>query len=352
MTFNIPTPTEFFNTLGAMEYFIFLINIVIFIGASKILKFLNHNKNPSILKKKIYRLRWSNFFLFTLFSATTFIDNGLFQQIIMTVTAGLGIFLFWEFEMYYIEKSYTKEEEINGKVQKVETYQSDIFQWVATIITIIISVLIISDIWEWESMLQTGSVVASLVAFLAITHTSWLPDNIGGLIMLHKRHVSAGDVVRFNIDGESILGYVGKITLTDSTIYHLVTKHPIYLRNSKFRDAIIHKLSDAESTSQDGMLHYIDLKIGYDALSERVQEFAQEVFTHALDLTKTINKDRGVRLEVVDNGDYAVQWRLFFYTNARNMKESEFAMNRSAKDIAETFEDVSLDTPQLMVLSK
>lgn len=351
MPLHMPTPTEFFSALGAMDYFIFLINIIIFVGASKILKFLNHNKSPEIFKRKLFRLRLGNFLLFMTFSITTFIDNGLFHHIIMTATSGLGIFLFWEFEMYYIEKSYTKEQEINGKIQQVETYQSDIFQWVATIGTVIITILVISDIWDWNSMLKTGSVVASIAAFLAITHTSWLPDNIGGLIMLHKRHVGAGDVVKFNIDNETILGYVGKITLTDSTIYHLVTKHPIYLRNSKFRDAIIHKLSDAESTSKDGMLHYIDLKIGYDAKSEKVEEFARETFNHALELTKAINKDRGVRLEVVDNGDYAVQWRLFFYTNARNMKESEFAMNRAAKDIAEIFEEVSLDTP-LIYLTK
>ena len=352
MSFNIPTPQEFFATLGAMDYFIFLINIVIFLGAKKILKFLNHNKTPNILKKKLYRLRWSNFLLFMIFSATTFIDDSLFQQIIMTATAGLGIFLFWEFEMYYIEKSYTKEEEVNGKVQKVETYQSDIFQWLATIVTVIISINLISDIWHWNSMLQTGSVVASIAAFLAITHSSWLPDNIGGLITLHKGHVGAGDVVKFNVDGEEILGYVGKITLTDTTIYHLVDKHPIYLRNSKLRDVIMHRLSKAESTSKDGILRYIDLNIGYSSLSERVEEFAEKVFEHGCEISKSINKDRGVRLEVVNNGDYAVTWRLFFYTNARNMKDSEFAMNRSAKDIAETFEDVSLDTPSLMILSK
>jgi len=352
MPFNIPTAHEFVATLGAIEYFIFLINIVLFISAGRILKYLNHNKSKDAYKKKLHSLRWVNFLLFMLYSVTTFVEHGIFQQIIMTVTAGLGIFLFWEFEMYYIEKSYTKEQEVNGKPQKVETYQSDIFQGVATIVTAIISMLVISDIWKWDSMLQTGSVVASIAAFLAITHTSWLPDNIGGLITLHKGNVGAGDVIKCKIDGEYIQGYVGKITLTDITIYDLIDKHPMYFRNSKFRDAVIHRLSQSESTSKDGILRYIDLKISYDSLSERVEEYAQKTFDYALELTKSINKDKGLRLEVEENGDYAVTWRLFYYTNARNMKDSEYAMNRAAKDIAEIFKDVSLDTPQLMILSK
>ena len=49
---------------------------------------------------------------------------------------------------------------------------------------------------------------------------------------------------------------------------------------------------------------------------------------------------------------FAVTWRFFYYTDARNMKESAFAMKRAAKDTAETFDDISLDTPQLMVLSQ
>ncbi len=264
----------------------------------------------------------------------------------------MGIFLFWEFEMYYIEKNYTKEEELNGKIQKVETYQSDIFQWLATVITVIISVNIISDIWNWDSLWQTGSVVASIAAFLAITHSSWLPDNIGGLITLHKGHIEAGDVIRFRVDGEEVLGYAGKITLTDTTIYDLVDKHSIYIRNSKFRDVTIHRLSKAKSTSKDGILRYIDLNIGYGALSTSVELFSEEVFKQACEISKSINKERDVRLENVENGDYAVTWRLFFYTNARNMKESEFAMNRAAKDVAETFREISLDTPQLMVYNR
>ena len=352
MSLELPSLNEITSSLGAMEYFVFLINIVIFIGAKRILEFLNQNKSKKFISKKLNRLRFINFILFLMFSLTTFVEQSLFSQITMSLIAAMGIFLFWEFEMYYIEKTYTKEKEINGKIQKIETYQSDIFQWIATIVTIIISINIISDIWNWDSLWQAGSVLASIAAFLAITHTSWLPDNIGGLITLHKGHIEAGDVIRFNIDGEEILGYAGKITLTDTTIYDLVDKHSIYLRNSKFRDVTIHRLSKADSASSEGILRFIDLKIGYSALSLRVEEFTQEVFKHACEITKSINKDKGVRLENINNGDYAVTWRLFFYTNARNMKESEFAMNRAAKDTAETFEEISLDTPQLMLLDR
>ena len=82
------------------------------------------------------------------------------------------------------------------------------------------------------------------------------------------------------------------------------------------------------------------------------EKYSQEVFKNACVITKSINKDKSVRVELEENGDFAVTWRFFYYTDARNMKESAFAMKRAAKDTAETFDDISLDTPQLMVLSQ
>jgi small-conductance mechanosensitive channel len=349
MNFTLPTFNEIVTSLGAMEYFIFTINIIIFIFAAKILKFLNHNKTKEAYKKKLKRLRSTNLSLFLLYSLTTFVEHGTFQQMIMTVTAGIGLFLFWEFVMYYIAKTYSKIDE-HGRIE--ETYQSDIFQGIATIALVIISINIVANIWAWDSMWQTGSVVASIGAFLAITHSSWLPDNISGLITLHDRNIEAGDVIEFHLDGELVQGYVGKITLRDTTIYDLVIKKPIYIRNSKFRDTAPIILSKHDSSSKDGILRYVDLNIGYSTSSERVEEFAEEVFKKANEITKSLIKDKGIRVEVESNGDYAVCWRFFYYTNARNMKESEFAINRAAKDVAETYEDLSLDTPQLVVYTK
>lgn len=348
-TTYMPSISDVINSLGTVEYFIFLINIVIFVFAGKILRFLNHNKTVEAYKKKLKRLRSTNLFLFLTYSLTTFVERGVFQEIIMSITAGVGLFLMWEFVMYYIAKTYSKVDD-NGKVE--ETYQSDIFQGIATIAMIIISINILANIWHWDSMWQTGSVVASIGAFLAITHSSWLPDNISGLITLHDRNIEAGDVIEFHLDGELIQGYVGKITLRDTTIYDLVIKKPRYIRNSNFRDTAPIVLSKHKSSSKDGILRFVDLNIGYSTTSERVEEFATEVFKRATDITKSLIKDKGIRVEVEANGDYAVTWRFFYYTNARNMKESEFAINRAAKDVAETYDDLSLDTPQLVVYTK
>lgn len=340
---------DFLEQLGAMEYFIFLINIVIFFTAAKILRLFNPNTDKVKFRRKLKHLRTANLTLFVSFFLITLIDAELFQKVIMTGTSALGVFLFWEFEMYYIQKNYTKETQDNdGNTQILETYQSDIFKWLATIVTIIISVNIVSDIWDWDSLWQTGSVVASIAAFLAITHGSWLPDNIGGLITLHRGHIEAGDVVSFKTDGEEILGYVGKIALTETTLFDLVDKHPIYLRNSKLRDATIHRLSKNGSGVKEGILRCIDLNIGYDSKSEVVEKYAEDVFKRAIEITNSINKERKIRVEILNNGDYAVTWRFLYYANARNMKDAEYAMNRAAKDIAEEYSNISLDTPLLV----
>ena len=329
-----------------IEYLVISINILIFIFGGKVLKMLNHGEE--VYKKKLKTLRMANLFLFSLFFLTNLIDTQLFQKIIMSVTSILGIYLFWEFGMFYIEKRYSKEADINGKTVRLETYQSDIFKGVATVFTVIFGVITVTNVWELQSLWQTGGIIASLLAFFAITHSSWLPDNIGGLITLHKGNVEAGDVIRFLLDGEEVLGYVGKITLTDVTVYDMVDKHKIYVRNSKFRDVTLHILSKSSSSSSEGILQYIDLNIGYSTKSSVVEMFSKEVFERACERSKAVNKEKGVRVEVVNNGDYAVMWRLFYYTNARNMKESEFAMNRAAKDVAEAFQGLSLDTPLLV----
>ena len=172
------------------------------------------------------------------------------------------------------------------------------------------------------------------------------------MITLHNRNIEAGDVIEFYLDGELIQGYVGLVTLTDTTIYDLIIKKPRYIRNSNFRDTAPIVLSKHDSDKNDGILRYVDLNIGYSTTSERVEEFAEEVFKKACEISKSIIKDKGIKAEVEANGDYAVTWRFFYYTNARNMKDSEFAINRAAKDIAETYDDLSLDTPQLVVYTK
>lgn len=211
-----------------------------------------------------------------------------------------------------------------------------------------------ANIWSWDSLWQTGSVIASIFLFLGLTHQSWLPDVVSGFFILHKRYIDMGDVIEVKIDGDLIKGYVGKITLIDTTIHDLRLKKPYYIRNSIIRDNVIMIASESNSkTDDDAILQSIDIKLGYDVKVKDVEEnFAPLLFEQAMEYTKSINKKKGIRMEIAENGDFGVLWQAYYYCNARNMVEAEFAMNKAAKRVSEDNPMFGLTTPDLLTINK
>lgn len=112
--FNIPTLNEFISSLQILDYFLFLVNIALFLLANKIVTYLNNNKNKNVLKKKVRNLRIANLILFFSFFLAAFIDHNTFQPIIQTGIAFLGIFYLWEIAVYKIERTYAYEEDEHG----------------------------------------------------------------------------------------------------------------------------------------------------------------------------------------------------------------------------------------------
>jgi len=130
---------------------------------------------------------------------------------------------------------------------------------------------------------------------------------------------------------------VAQITLRD-----LAHRYLILMPNSRFRNAKIEILS---ATPASGLEQYVDFNIGYGVSGERVEAMLHKVWEIANAKEKCLNAEKEPRIRLVNTGDHAVVWRLYYtVANVYRLFEAKFAINHAAFSVSADM-DIALQTP-------
>lgn len=330
----------FLDHYSNFDYLVFGLNLLIFIFSKQIVAtYRGAGQGLGKSAARLWALRALNFILFALYFAAFWFTE-LARPISQTgLTLLLGYLAVHLFHRFTLER-FGRTKEVAGETHKSETYQSSIFGLVGFLVIMACAFLIVLNIWDITNWLKTTSVLGGLLIAAYSTKDVWAPENINGLILLYNDNVQPGSVIK--ADEYDLLGVVVQTTLTQTVFYDLRLRHQILLPNSKFRTTKIEVLTNGPAK---GIRRFIDFKIGYGVPSADVEAFFQEVWNHACAKESCINSESKPKIRLLENGDHAVTWRVFFtVTNAYRVLEAEFAFNREAYDLSlET--GIGLDTP-------
>jgi small-conductance mechanosensitive channel len=221
---------------------------------------------------------------------------------------------------------------------------------------IIITTFVISiDVTGLNEIFGETTVFGLTGVILGLTASIWFPDIFSGLILVFNKYLNEGDVIE--IEEKNLFGIVHKIGLFSTVIRNIVNNHMVVMRNSHLRDSMINNLSKKAGTA--GLREVLDFKIGYEIDSkptdtQRVYKMFQLAINKAqTSLSNSINFEKGVEFRLVNAGDFALEFRVFYYLHENAIKNKltikyqmyEIFYNQSVES------GISLSTPVLNEIS-
>ncbi len=326
-------------SLSNLDVFVLSINLLIFIGSRRIVQVFSAGSDDSASATKLWALRVINLILFGLYFIALF-EAGYTRQISLSGLTLLLAFIFVQLLQLFLLRKFGRAKEIDDEKYHVETYQSEMFGLLVVILAILISILVIINIWEMTDWLQATSVLGALLFLVYSTKDVWATDNINGLILLYNGDVEPGSVVR--VTELNLLGIAIQTTLSQTTFRDLAGRHKILLPNARLRGAKIEVLTQCPSS---GLRQFVDFNIGYGFESDRIEGFLTRVWKNACEMESAINADKLVGIKLMENGDHAVRWRLVYsLKNVHKLIDAQCAVNRAAYDLS-LIENIGLSTP-------
>ncbi|MCK5478902.1 MAG: mechanosensitive ion channel family protein [Methylococcales bacterium] len=325
--------------LTQLDLIVLCINLLIFLCSRWIVKGFKKSSDDNSSDTKLWALRAINLILFGLYFIAIF-EAQLTRQISLTGLELLLAFILVHFYQMFLLYKFGRVKEIEGEKYRVETYQSEVFSLLGVFLAIIVSILVIINIWDMTSWLQATSVLGALLLLIYSTKDVWAPDNINGLMLLYNGDVEPGSVVK--IDELNLLAIAIQTTLTQTVFRDLKERHRIILPNSKIRSAKIEVLTKAPAS---GLRQHLDYKIAYGYPSEQIEQFLLAAWENACEAEAAINLDRPASVKLVEAGDHAVTWRLAYSVkNVYRLIESRSAINKATYDLS-LIEKIGLNTP-------
>lgn len=311
------TATDLIMGMDAVAWVAIVFNLLLLIFAPKIVGLVYHVKQDTQeYKRRLIVFRSLN----VLIVAAVFLE----QLIASPEQRGLGLQFVWvlaaiyianlalHVSNYFILSRYGRKRVIDEQARFVETYHSRLFQLTSQVLIVVITIIVIVRLLGFDSWLEAGGVIGFLGVFLALTQSTWAPDIMGGLIILHSRLMEEGDVIEIR-GAEKIYGRVYKTKPFHTEVLNLVNNHRIMIRNALLREQVIHNLS--KFASARGLRETIRFKIGYDVSPESVEEMfiiAAERVQQDPDID--IEDHYPIEFGIEDTGDHAIQWIVYFYT--------------------------------------
>lgn len=326
------------DNFSNFDYMVFSLNLFIFVFSKQIVaRFSNNTKSKA--DRRLFALRFINAVLFILYFIAVWFTQWARNISQTGLTLLFGYVASHVIHKFMVER-FGRSREVNGEVRKSETYQSSMFALVGYLFVIVCVFLFIVNIWDFQNYLGPTSVVGGMLIVAFSTKDVWAPENINGLILLYNDNVQPGSVVQVN--EHQLLGIVIQTTLTQTVFYDLRMRHQVLLPNSKFRTAKVEVLNNSPAK---GIRRFIDFNIGYGIAASEVEAFLEQVWETAAAKENAINADVKPRIRILNNGDHAVTWRMFFtVSNVYRFLEAEYAVNHAAYELSlET--GIGLDTP-------
>lgn len=322
----------------SFDYVVFATNLFLFVFSRQIVRAFPASHEEGF-KTRLFALRLTNLLLFILYFLAVFFSEKA-RQISQTGLTLLVAFMIVHFSHVIIVKKFGRTKKIVEDEYLVQTYQSEMFGLIVTMVALITVVLTIINIWELTSWLQATSVLGVLALIAYSSKDVWAPDNINGLILLYNGNMEAGSVVR--VRELNLLAITIQTTLTQTTFRDLATRHLVVIPNSIFRN---HKIEVLSNSRNVGLEQWEEFNIGYGEDAAQVEAFLHEVWQKSAELEKGIHAERPPRIRLVSNGDHAVVWRLYYtVSNIYRLLEAKFAVQKSAYILSSTHH-ISLATP-------
>ncbi|MFK8012460.1 MAG: hypothetical protein AB8B80_10490 [Marinicellaceae bacterium] len=338
---------KYINHLSTFGQVAIVLNILFFILSGVIFRYIvkptdDEEKN----KRRIRWLRFLNFLLLMIYVVDALINgyatdhDKWLLQMSQTGLVLLISYLFIQFSHAWALRHYGKGKNIDGEDVSSRTYKSEMMHIIIIALTIIISILLLVNIWHVTNWLQATGVLGGLLVVLFATKDAWANDSVHGLILLYNHDLEPGVICR--IPEYDILGVVHKISLAQTTFRDVVQKHKIVVPNSKLRNA---KIEILNRTGKTGWNDYIEYKIGYSTPANVVENYFNQVWQEACEKSNALNIDKKPKILLIEAGDHAILWRLHYYLeNIYHMKAARYIINRIAFDLQQEF-GLSLSTP-------
>lgn len=326
------------NNFDTFDYMVLLINLLLFLFSKPLVHGFKRNDAKST-SSKLYALRAINIILFVLYVAALFVE-GWSKHISLTGLTFLVAFIASHLLHIFTLKKFGRNREIDGVEYHTETYQSEIFSLLITLITLIASIVIVINIWGMNDWLKATSVLGIMAILVFSTKDVWIPDNISGLILLYNGDIESGAVVK--IDEQNLLAIVVQTSLTRTIFRDLKTRHQVILPNTIIRNSKLEVLSRSPAS---GLMQFVHFNIAYGIAADKVEHMLNTVWERACAASSSINSEREPEISVFDTGDHAVNWRLGYkLKNLYQMLETECLVKRIAYETAEE-QGIELQTP-------
>lgn len=157
-----------------------------------------------------------------------------------------------------------------------------------------------------------------------------------------------GDVIELD-DSDKTLGIIHKTKVFHTEILNIRDNHRIMIKNSRLRDYQINNLS--KFASAKGLRERLTFNIDYAAGEEQVREMFLSSYEEAkASGISAIEYQHPLEIGVLETGDYAVSWAIYYYT--KDVKNIIKIRQELREVILKTSKAkrISLATPQLHVL--
>ncbi|MCF6300424.1 MAG: hypothetical protein L3J52_04825 [Proteobacteria bacterium] len=338
----------YFNDLSVFGKIAIVLNASLFFIAGFLFNKVVPTSNTSLNKRRTNWLRVINLVLISVYLIDWLINyyfsnkghNELFTSISQTGLVLLLAYLFTQFSHTWTVKRFGKERTVDDVTSKIRTYQSEMGYIIILFFSIIISLLLLINIWDVTSWLQATGVIGGLLVILFATKEAWAHDAVNGLILMYNGDVSPGVVCR--ISELDLLAVVRKMSLTQTTFYDVIQKHNIIIANSRLRSCKIEILNKSDTSHWND---FVEFNIGYKTPSLKVEQYVQAVWLQACEIEKQLDSEKPPKLVLVKPADHAIIWRINYRVESVfRIKQARFAINRAAFDLQAEF-DVTLATP-------
>jgi len=206
---------------------------------------------------------------------------------------------------------------------------------------IVITFISAIDVTGIQDILGNTTVFGVIGITLGLTAPIWFPDILSGLILVLNKYINEEDIIE--IENKKIYGIVHKIGLFSTVIRNLYNNHMIIIKNSDLRSSTINNLSKKAGSA--GLREELFFKIGYTKDNKPITtKEIHAMFNSALKkakekFDKEINFDKGTFIKLVNPGDFALEYKIFYFLNNESLKDRIFLQF----DLYEIFFDCSIE---------
>jgi small-conductance mechanosensitive channel len=358
----LDTLTQAMARPGAMLYLaIVAVNLILMLLARPIIERLGSKKNNRQFDFHVNVLRGLNLAILTAvcyyayFSHVAGLDSEAADGSVGLRIIAIPMVLYLAYlaantGSYLTRRHYGKVTSGADGPQISDTYHSRMLTLLLSTFIAIVALIWVIRLAGFSSMLEAGGAIGFVGVFLALTQAAWAPDIISGLVLLNSDMVSEGDLIEIEKQPEPVLGRVFKTKIFHTVLIDVVNNHRVMISNSRLREQTIHSLS--KFASARGLREKLVFKIGYDTPSASVKQMFQQAFASACEASNgTIDETHPLEIRVLDAGDHAVAWGVFYYIKeVQQLVKTRQLLTEEILEMSRRH-DISLATPQTHVVT-